>query len=98
MAPLIFGANQVTICWSIGYSPFFMAHSVEVVLPFDIVEATYLLHPLNAPASTKNLIVCHTQQLQRCLEDLHDMSARVLKARKQSAAKFVKHFPSTIQD
>jgi len=31
-------------------------------------------------------------------EDLLEMSARVLKARKQSAEEFVKHFSTTIQD
>src|SRR5882724_1308707 len=90
MAPLIFWANRVIICQSIGYSPFFVAHGIEAVLPLDIGEATYLLPPLNAPASTKDLIAYHTQQLQKGLEDLLEMLARVLKARKQSAAEFVK--------
>ena len=38
------------------------------------------------------------QQLQKCLEDLLEMSARVLKTWKQSAAGFVKRFSTTIQD
>src|SRR5882724_5811874 len=75
-----------------------MSHGIEAVLPLDIAEATYLLPPLNAPASMEDLIVYRTQQLQKCLEDLLEMSARVLKARKQSAAEFVKHFSTTIQD
>ena len=81
MAPLVFWADHVTICRSNGYSLFFMAHGIEVVLPLDIAEATYLLPPLNAPASMEDLIVYHTQQLQKCPEDLLEMSARVLKAR-----------------
>ena len=75
-----------------------MAHGIEVVLPLDIVEATYLLPPLNAPASTEDLIVYCTQQLQKCPEYLLEMLARVLKGRKQSTAEFVKCFSSTIQD
>ena len=98
MAPLVFWADRVTVHRSISYSPFFMAHGIEAVLPLDIVEATYLLPPLNAPASTEDLIAYRAQQLQKCLEDLLEMSARVLKARKQSAAEFVKHFSTTIQD
>ena len=98
MAPLVFWADHVTIHWSISYSPFFMAHGIEVVLPLDIAEATNLLPPLNAPASSEDLIEYCAQQLQKCLEDLLEMSARVLKARKQSAAEFVKHFSTTIQD
>src|SRR5882724_11430389 len=85
MAPLVFWANHVTVRQSIGYSPFFMAHGIEVVLPLDIVEVTYLLPPLNAPASTEDLIAYRTQQLQKRLEDLLE-SEIVLKARKQSAA------------
>jgi len=98
MAPLIFWADQDTIWCSISYSPFFMAYGVKAVLPLDIVEATYLLPLLNTPASTEDLIVYHAQQLQKFPEDLLDMSARALKARKQSSAEFVKCFSSTIQD
>src|SRR5882724_5041614 len=75
-----------------------MAHGIEAVLLLDIVEATYLLPPLNAPASTEDLIVYCTQQLQKCPEYLLEMLTKVLKARKQSAAEFVKCFSSTIQD
>ena len=98
MAPLIFWADRVTVCRPISYSPYFMAHGVEVVLPLDIAEATHLLPPLDVPASTEDLIVHCAQQLQKRPEDLHEMSARVLKARKQSAAQFVSvfHRPSRI--
>src|SRR5882724_2667794 len=98
VAPSMFWANHVTICWLTSYSPFFMAHSIEAVLPCDIVEATYLLPPLDAPASTEDLIAHRSQQLVKWLEDLHDMADRVLKARKLSAAQFVSHFASTIID
>ena len=57
MAPLIFWANQVTVHWPIGYSPYFMAHGVEAVLPLEIAEKKYLLPPLDVPTSTKDLIV-----------------------------------------
>jgi len=73
MAPLVFWLDRVTICRSIGYSPFFMAHGIEAVLQLDIAEATYLLPPLNAPASTEDLIAYHAQQLQKCSEDLLEM-------------------------
>jgi len=99
-APLHFSVSlhRVTIRQSIGYSPSFKAHGIEAVLLLDIAEATYLLPPLNAPASTEDLIVYCAQQLQKCLEDLLEMLARVLKARKQSAAEFIKHFSTTIQE
>jgi len=98
MAPLVLWANRVTVHQPICYSPYFIAHGVEAVFPLDIAEATYLLPPLNVPASTEDLIAHHAQQLQKRPEDLREMSARVLKARNQSAAQFVKHFSSTIQE
>src|SRR5882724_236780 len=75
-----------------------MAHGVEAVLPLDIVEAAYLLPPLDVPTSTEDFIAHCAQQLQKRPENPHEMSARVLKARKQLAAQFVKCFSSTIQE
>ena len=98
MAPSMFWANHVTICWSTSYSPLFVAHSVEAVLPFDIMEATYLLPPLDTPTLTKELIAHHSQQLLKHTENHHDMVDQVLKAHKLSAAQFVSHFASTISD
>ena len=63
MAPLAFWANQVTIHWLIDYSQYFMVHDVEVVLPLDIAEVTYLLPSLDLPASTEDLIAHCAQQL-----------------------------------
>ena len=70
MAPPVFWADRVTIHRSTGYSPFIIAHGVEVVLPLDIVEATYLLPPREVPMSTESLIARHAQQLLKCPEDL----------------------------
>jgi len=73
-----------------------MAHGVEAVLPLEIAEKKYLLPPLDVPTSTKDLIAHHAEQLQKRPEGLHERLARVLKARKQLAAQFVKCFSSTI--
>jgi len=54
MAPSVFWADCVH--QSTSYSPFFMAHSIETVLQFDIMEATYLLPFIDTPASTKDLV------------------------------------------
>jgi len=72
-----------------------MAHGIEAVLLFDIVEATYLLPPLDTPASTEDLIAHHAQKLLKWPEDLCDMADWVLKAHKLSAAQFMSCFAST---
>ena len=73
-----------------------MAHGVEAILPFDIVEATYLLPPLDLPTSTKALIVYHAMQLLKRLEDLHDMADCILHTQKISTTQFLEHFAATI--
>jgi hypothetical protein len=62
--PLIFWANHMMICKAMGYSPFYMAHSVEPILPFDIMLATFLLPDLACPMLTKELIAVHYHQLE----------------------------------
>jgi len=75
-----------------------MAHSVEAVLPLDIVEETYLL-PLSM-FLLQPRISLHTMPNSSRKDQRIFVRCRlgVLKARKQSAAQFVKHFSSTIQD
>jgi hypothetical protein len=98
VAASVFWADRVTVRRTTGYSPFFMAHGVEPVLPLDIAEATYLLPPLDVPASTSSLIAHRAIQLQKRREDLDKMSERVLKARHQSVAKFIAKFSNVIRD
>jgi hypothetical protein len=52
----VFWAEHVTIQRLTGYSPFYMVHSVQPVLPFDIIEATYLIPALDTGISTGELI------------------------------------------
>ena len=67
----VFWAEQITILRSTGLSPYFMAHGVEPLFPFDLVEATFLVPPLDADSSsTSDLIAWHVCQLQKRQEDL----------------------------
>jgi hypothetical protein len=59
ITPLVFWADHVMIHKVTGYSPFYMAHGIEPILPFDITLATFLLPDLTCPMLTENLIaVC----------------------------------------
>ncbi|KIK12763.1 hypothetical protein PISMIDRAFT_18496 [Pisolithus microcarpus 441] len=56
VAPTVFWAERVTIHKAMGFSPYYMAHSVHPRLPFDLIEATFLA-PVEAESySTTNLI------------------------------------------
>ena len=50
--PAVFWAERITIQKSTGYSPYYLAHGIEPLLPFDITEATYLAPALSDDIST----------------------------------------------
>ena len=56
VAHSVFWAERITVLKSTGKSPYFMAHGVEPLLPFDISEATYLLGPLDSPMTEAQLL------------------------------------------
>ena len=91
--------SQITILRSTGLSPYFMAHGMEPLFPFDLVEATFLVPPLDADSSsTSDLIAWHVCQLQKCQEDLDTIRDRVLKACFTSIKHFEAMFKSRIKD
>ncbi|KZT31147.1 hypothetical protein SISSUDRAFT_973096, partial [Sistotremastrum suecicum HHB10207 ss-3] len=96
--PYITWANRITTRKSTGYSPYYMAHGVDAVMPFDISEATYLSPSLSDLVSTEELIAKRAIQLQKRKQDLEEMHDRILQSRKQSAEQFAKEFHSTLRD
>ncbi|KAF9547183.1 hypothetical protein CPC08DRAFT_796306, partial [Agrocybe pediades] len=66
----VFWAERVTIQKSSGYSPFYLAHGVEPLLPFDLAEATYLAPSLDKLVSTEDLIAARAKMLLKRPEDL----------------------------
>ncbi|KAG6325939.1 hypothetical protein ID866_13150 [Astraeus odoratus] len=74
-ATSIFWEECITTHKATGYLPYYMAHSVEPLLPFDLTEATFLL-----PVSTTELIAHRTCQVQKCPEDLMQIKEQVLQA------------------
>jgi hypothetical protein len=98
VTPHIFWADRATIKKSIGYSLFYLAHGIEPVLPFDIVEATYLVHKISQPLSTMDLIALHARQLEKCPADLEAIKEWVLKSHYVSIAQFEKEHENLIID
>ena len=79
-----------------GRSPYYMAHGVEPLLPFDLVEATFLV-PIETPAMLMMELIAHRAcQLQKHAEDLARIHDRVLQAHYTSAKHFVERFRHTV--
>ena len=98
IAPSVFWAEQVSIQKSTGYSPFYLAHGVEPLLPFDLAEATYLAPNMDCLMTTEELIARRAIMLQKRPEDLRRVREQVLKARWESVRQLEKTTKHSIKD
>ena len=94
----VFWAERVTIRRATGYSPYYMVHGVHPLLPFDILEATYLNPDQDFRISTEELIATRAQQLAKRPEDLSAMRDTVSKSRQKNLERFEKRHGSRIID
>jgi hypothetical protein len=98
VAPFAFWADRATTRKSTGHSPFYMVHGVEPILPFDLVQATFLVPDLTHPLSTSDLLATRARQLQKRAADLATIHDRILASRHASIRQFAKQYANTIRD
>ena len=55
VVPAVFWAKRLTIQKSTGCSPYYLAHGVEPLLPFDLAEGTYLAPDIDGIMSMEDL-------------------------------------------
>lgn len=67
---LAFFTDKVTINRSTGYSPYYLLHGIDPVLPFDLTEATFLVTGFHDGMSTTDLLAQHIRQLEKRDEDM----------------------------
>ena len=96
--PQVFWAERVTIRRATGYSPYYMVHGVHPLLPFDILEATYLVPSQDFGMSTEELIAVRAQQLAKRPEDIAKMQDVVADSRAKNLIQFEKRHASRIID
>lgn len=81
----VFWADRITVRRRMGCSPFFAVTGAHPLLPFDIVESTYLRPPPNGLISSTNLIAEQAIALQKCRDDLEILHSKVFEARVKAA-------------
>lgn len=96
--PQVLWAERVTIRKATGYSPYYMVHGVHPLLPFDIIEATYLSPRQDYGMTTEELIALRAQQLAKRPEDIEKMQDVVTKSRVKGLERFEKLHGSKIMD
>jgi hypothetical protein len=97
LAPVLW-AERVTVRRATGYSPYYMAHGVHPLLPFDITEATYLAPIQDVGISTEELVAVRARQLAKRPEDLAAMREAVTRSRQKNLERFEKRHGSRIID
>ena len=97
-APYVFWADQVTTHKSTGMTLFYTAYGVKPLLPFDIMEATFLIAKFSKQLSTANLLTIHARMLQKHDKDLAKIHDCVLAARYASTQEFKKKNINCIVD
>jgi transposase InsO family protein len=98
IAPHVFWADRATTRKSTGHTPFYMAHGVEPILPFDITLATFLVPDIAKPLTTDELIAIRTRQLQKRDDDLSAIHTNILRSRFSSVQQFERAFEKTIRN
>jgi hypothetical protein len=98
VAPYVFWADRTTIRKSTGFSPFYMAHSIEPILPFDLALATFLVPDIANPLSTADLIAIRARQLEKRPDDLATIQDCILASRFASVQQFERQHAHTIHD
>jgi hypothetical protein len=81
-----------------GCSPYFAVTGTHPLLPFDIVEANYLLPPPDSLLSTTDLVARRAIALQKRQDDLVRLKDRVHLARNRAAIRFERNHSHTIRD
>jgi hypothetical protein len=94
----VFWSEHITIKKHMGCSPFYTAMGVHPILPFDIMEANYLLPPPDSLLSTKDLIARCVIALQKRTDDLSQLCDHIHGHCNHTAIKFEKDHTATIHN
>jgi hypothetical protein len=88
VAPYVAWADRITTRKATGHSPFYMAHGVEPVMPFDLSEATYLFPLPESILPTSELIAIRSNQLMKRESDITKYQAQIARRRFLAAKTF----------
>src|SRR6202795_643136 len=81
-------AERVTVSKVTGYSPYQLLHGQLPLLPFDLLESTFMVDGFEAGLDTDSLLALRIRQLQKLEEDVEQASLTLKKARLRSKQQF----------
>jgi hypothetical protein len=90
--PHAFFADKIMPRKATGYSPFYLLHGVDPVLPFDLTEATFMMEGFKSNMAREDLLALRIRQLEKRPEDLKRAADKIIKMRFAAKAQFEKRF------
>ena len=87
-----FFADKVITRCSTGFSPFYLLHGLDPVLPFDLFEAMHLVEGFHSGMSSQELLALRIRQLEKRPDDVHAAFNTLYKSRLHSNAQFEKKY------
>ena len=94
----VFWSERVTPRKRMGCAPYFAVTGTHPLLPFDVIEANYLLPPPDSMLSTTDLISRRAIALQKRQADLDRLKLHVHEAWNRAAIRFEKEHCATIKN
>jgi hypothetical protein len=94
----VFWSEHITLRKCMGYLPYYAMTGTHPILPFNIIEANYLLPPPDSLLATTDLIARRAIALQKRAEDLMQLHDRIFKEHNHAAACFERDHTVIIRD
>jgi hypothetical protein len=90
-------ADRVTVSRTTGYSPYQLLHGTVPLLPFDLLESTFMVDGFHSGMDTETLLALRIRQLQKLEGDLEQASETLKKARFRSKQQFNRRYNRRLQ-
>lgn len=90
--PHAFFADKCMVRRATGFTPFYLMHGVDPVMPFDLAEATFMVEGFTRNMSTKDLLALRIRQLEKRPEDLEKAATAIKKSRFAAKERWERHF------
>ena len=88
LLPAALFANQITVQWATGFSPYYLLHGVHPILPCNLAEVTFMIPQPKERLTDTELLIAWTCQITKMPDDLNRARETLSKLRFRSKEAF----------